>query len=255
MTEPNLINIYYFDHPELYEAVQRSKSRYETEVKFLMDVFQKQGEGVRKVLDIGCGTGLHLDYLRKEGIEGVGVDLNQHMVQYAREHYFGIDFKVADMRQLEYKDDFDALFSLCTTFSWNRTNEEVVSALQSFHRSVRTGGLVVIETFNPIVFIGNKKFKKSIVNREPYDQFGFYCVLDHRVNNEEQRMYERRTIRSIEDDSVVKEDELEYRLFFPQEMRYFLETNGFQLLSQHSSFDLENTDLDEFRLITVSRKI
>lgn len=254
MTKQNLINIFYFDRPELYEAVQGSKSRYKEESRFLTDIFQRKG-GIDKVLDVGCGTGLHLDCLRKEGIEGVGIDLNQNMVQYARENYLGINFEVADMRQLKYKNEFDALFSLCTTFCWNRTNEEIVEALQSFHRSVRMGGLAIIETFNPIVFISDKQFKKSVIKKEPYNKFGFYCTLDHRVDNKEQRMYEKRTIRNIEDDSIVQEDNLEYRLFFPQEMRYFLETNGFEVLSQHSSFNVRDVSLDKFRLISVAQKV
>ena len=41
----------------------------------------------------------------------------------------------------------------------------------------------------------------------------------------------------------------------PQEMKYFLETNGFELIDFYGAFDSKHKKLDGFRLITVSRKI
>ena len=44
-------------------------------------------------------------------------------------------------------------------------------------------------------------------------------------------------------------------LFFPQELRYFLETNAFRFLCFYGDFDVESTSLDGTRLIAVAQKL
>ncbi len=47
----------------------------------------------------------------------------------------------------------------------------------------------------------------------------------------------------------------EFRLFFPQELRYFLETGAFRFLRFYGDFDVERTSLDGTRLIAVAQKL
>ena len=72
---------YLFDHPEIWE--QNNQSRFDREPAFLAEVFRRYGS-VERVLDVGCGTGGHLDRLSRLGLTGTGVDLNERMLDYAR---------------------------------------------------------------------------------------------------------------------------------------------------------------------------
>jgi cyclopropane-fatty-acyl-phospholipid synthase len=66
----------------------------------------------RRVLDLGCGWGPLLDYIRRRGASGVGVTLSRAQLAACRRH--GLDVHLFDARRLERDSfgDFDAVASL-----------------------------------------------------------------------------------------------------------------------------------------------
>src|SRR5438270_529673 len=66
----------------------------------------------RRVLDLGCGWGGLLDYIRRVGAAGVGVTLSSAQVESCRRH--GLDVHLSDARELtpESFGPFDAVASL-----------------------------------------------------------------------------------------------------------------------------------------------
>ena len=86
------------------EQAQARKHRYVAEQIGL-------GPG-RRVLDLGCGWGALLDFVRREGGTGVGVTLSKAQVAACRRH--GLDVHLKDARQITRDDfgTFDAMASL-----------------------------------------------------------------------------------------------------------------------------------------------
>jgi len=66
----------------------------------------------RRVLDLGCGWGPLLNFVRGRGGEGVGVTLSRAQVEACRRH--GLDVHLMDVRELgrDTFGDFDAVASL-----------------------------------------------------------------------------------------------------------------------------------------------
>jgi ubiquinone/menaquinone biosynthesis C-methylase UbiE len=64
-------------------------------------------DGKEGILDIGCGFGDLLQYLKGQGHEGrlTGIDLSDGMISCARKRYSGITFMVADAEKLPFKDN------------------------------------------------------------------------------------------------------------------------------------------------------
>ena len=78
---------------------------------------------------MGCGTGVHCSLLSKLNYKTFGIDLNKKMIQYAKEKYPDAFFTVGDMRNMGrsfFRKRSDAIICLCTTFSYNITNEEIL---------------------------------------------------------------------------------------------------------------------------------
>jgi SAM-dependent methyltransferase len=240
---------YLFDHPEIWE--QNNQSRFDREPPFLAEVFRRYGF-VERVLDVGCGTGGHLDRLSQLGFTGAGVDLNERMLDYARTARPHVPFYAADMRALPFDDEFDAVVCLCTTFAYNTTNEDVVAALGCFHRALRSGGLVIIDVFNPIRFIQTRGYLEEI--EQVWDSFNLRYVTAHDIDEVRQIQIATQSVFRIDDRQLVQSDVTEFRLFFPQELRYFLETNAFRFLRFYGGFDVEGTSLDGTRLIALAQK-
>ena len=64
---PRPVDKYVFDHPEIWE--QNNRARFDREPAFLAEVFRRYGS-VERVLDVGCGTGGHLEHLSRLGFTG-----------------------------------------------------------------------------------------------------------------------------------------------------------------------------------------
>ncbi|HZG69908.1 MAG TPA: methyltransferase domain-containing protein [Chondromyces sp.] len=98
----------------------------------------KQGE---KILDLGCGTGDLSNILYERGVEIVGVDKSENMVKQAISKYPHIPFTVQDATNLEYHNEFDAVFSNAT-LHWV---QPPIQALHGIYQSLKRGGRFVAE--------------------------------------------------------------------------------------------------------------
>jgi trans-aconitate methyltransferase len=64
-----------------------------------------------RVLDVGCGTGVHAGLLAQRGFEVVGVDADEAPLQQARAAYPQVRFAVADVQRMALDETFDAAIS------------------------------------------------------------------------------------------------------------------------------------------------
>jgi len=76
----------------------------------------KNTDGVKKILEIGCGLGHNLELLKNIGdFSLTGVDIQDYALSNARIRYQDIDFIKADCINLPFEDDsFDLIFSRAT---------------------------------------------------------------------------------------------------------------------------------------------
>ena len=105
----------------------------------------KKSDG-EALLDIACGTGGHLQYLR-DHFDVMGIDKNPAMLKEARKKCPGVPFKVADMVSIELDREFDAIICLFSSIGYLRTYRNLKIAIERFARHLRKGGVLLIEPF------------------------------------------------------------------------------------------------------------
>lgn len=120
----------------------------------------------KKILDYGCGNGVHSIFLAKLGREVIGIDLSQSSLQIAKERAkragfeSKTEFLVMDCENMQFPDNsFDVIFD-GGTFS----SLDIKKALPGLARILKPGGsLVGIETFghNPLVNFKRRLNKRS----------------------------------------------------------------------------------------------
>ncbi|MBA9027739.1 class I SAM-dependent methyltransferase [Peribacillus huizhouensis] len=98
----------------------------------------KAGE---KILDLGCGTGDLVKKLHDYKVDVVGVDQSKNMVMQAKNKYPTLKFFVQDATNLEYKNEFDAVFSNAT-LHWVKQPKQ---ALNCIYNSLREDGRFIAE--------------------------------------------------------------------------------------------------------------
>jgi len=96
------------------------------------------------LLDVACGTGKHLSYLRKD-FECVGVDSSPEMIAVAREKLPDVQFVVGDMVEFDLGRRFDVVTCLFSGIGYLRSRRQVGRAIANFSRHLSTGGLLMIE--------------------------------------------------------------------------------------------------------------
>jgi SAM-dependent methyltransferase len=138
----------------LYYDLLYSHRDVAREVDFLERVFSQCSQvSVRRVLDVGCGTGIHSIELARRGYEVLGVDLSQKMIEVAREKsraagVTGVYFLQADATRLEFEEEFDAVIAMYGVISYFTCDENLLEFLRSLRRALKKGGVFVFDTWN-----------------------------------------------------------------------------------------------------------
>ncbi|MCK5629804.1 MAG: class I SAM-dependent methyltransferase [Nanoarchaeota archaeon] len=238
----------WYDEPTLWASEQ--DSRVDKECKFLDKLFKKYK--VKKILDVGCGAGSHCIKLKNLGYFPVGVDLNKKLIQYAKKKSPEIDFSVADQKNLGFNKEFDAVYTLCTVIAYAITNEDLVKTLKNHYRALKKNGLLIIDTFNPIIFIDKAEYEHERKNKE--NALGLYAIRKYSVDENKQLSIDEATFYNAKTNKKVSSDKSVKRMTFPQEMRFFLEQTGFSVLDFYGDFDFKHKKLDSHRMIVIAQK-
>ena len=93
-----------------------------------------------RIMDIGCGCGTTVAYLRETGFDAVGVDLSDSLIARGLELYPDIPLYAADAESLPFSDEeFDASLMACSL-----SLMDIERALKECRRLVRRNGFLLI---------------------------------------------------------------------------------------------------------------
>lgn len=111
--------------------------------------------GVRKAVDLGCGTGTLARILVTQGIDVIGVDPDPEMLRVARSKYGGDASESRVEWRLGYSDVLEGADADLAVMSGHVaqvfTNEESwLNALTDLHRALSRGRTLAFESRNPI---------------------------------------------------------------------------------------------------------
>jgi SAM-dependent methyltransferase len=127
-----------------YDAIYAWKD-YAGEVTRLESLIDARLPFARTRLDVACGTGKHLELLRRR-FEVVGVDADPAMLDIARERLGPkVPLHVADMADFDLGRRFDVVTCLFSSIAYARTDDRLRSAVARLVRHTTPGGLVIVE--------------------------------------------------------------------------------------------------------------
>ena len=115
----------------------------------------------KDILEIGCGTGIGTEKVAQQFRHSkiTAIDLSQRMVQKARQRlrkYKTVRIRTADVEQLPFKQEFDAVF---TTEAFHHFSEPK-KAVKEMARVTKKNGTIIITDINiPPLFIANILFR------------------------------------------------------------------------------------------------
>ncbi len=197
------------------------------------------------VLDVGCATGSLCVELVARGHVVTGVDINKRFVEAARRKCPTARFVVGDMATFRARPAA-LLCCLGTTFGYSLDNATIV--LANFHRHIRHGGHLAIDTLNAIAMLGPRPFRartRHVFGRR-------VATIEHRLELATQTMTEQVTWRI---GGVTTRDRAErLRLWFPQELATHVAAAGFRDVELYDGYGTRSRSFGGRRLVVVARK-
>ena len=181
--------------------------------------------------------------IAEDGYNISGVDYTFSMLEQAKakasEAGLKIEFIEADIRTLDLQNKYDLIFIPFNSIHHLYLNEDLFKAFNTVKKHLKTGGRFLLDCFNPNIQYIVEHEKKQI-------EVAAYTTKDGREILIKQLMrYERKTqINRIEwhyfingkFDSIQN---LDMRLFFPQELDTYLDWNGFKIIHKFGNFEEE----------------
>jgi ubiquinone/menaquinone biosynthesis C-methylase UbiE len=134
-----------FDNDYIRAYSRQNKSTVE-DVNVIIELLSPEKN--MKILDLCSGYGRHSLELARRGYNITGYDLSMEFIKYAKkkadEENLKVDFVHGDVRELDYKDEFDIVLNLYTSFGYfsHDENQEVI---ESIARALVPNGRFLIE--------------------------------------------------------------------------------------------------------------
>lgn len=247
------------DYAKFYDALYQDKN-YAEEVGYIRKVFNKHSKiPVKSILNLGSGTGNHDGLLAEKGYEITGVDLSTDMIKIAEEknkqQKQPIRYKLGDLRTIRINQKFDAVLSLFAVMGYQTTNEHMIQALTTVNKHLKLGGVFICDLwFGPAVLAlkpepKTKKvdFKGGTILRTTTPSLS---IIDQTIDVHFDTSFEKNGILEIE----TRETHT-MRFFFYQELMYFFESVGLEVVGIHPSLKLEGIPSEnDWNIMVIARK-
>ncbi len=185
---------------------------------------------VRRVVDIGCGTGPHLLRLAARGYRMTGLDLSTERLGYlaaeAERGGLTVTTRVQDMADFRLPQRVDAAICMQNSQGYLLTNRDIVRHLCAVARALRPGGLYIFDRY-VVSSWTNPARRWTWARQGP----GVEVRAEFSTLNEpdpvSQTFTERLTLEAAEGGrSAVYREAHRSRLVYPQELRALIALAG-----------------------------
>lgn len=137
-------------------------------VDFVEEAFKKFSKlKVKKILDLGTGSGEIATELGRRGYDVVAIDLSGDAVTYGsrKAAAMGVErvkFEQRDMRKIEYTSEFDAVTGFNSSLSLLSTTKDLLNVIKQTYKALRGGGILLADFINPYEWLLLEKSKNTI---------------------------------------------------------------------------------------------
>lgn len=196
-----------------------------------------------KILELCCGSGRLTIPLAKNGLNICGIDNSKSMLEQAKlkatNEKLKIDFIEADIRTLTLPNKYDIIFIPFNSIHHLYQNQDLFDVFNTVKKHLKDDGLFLFDCFNPSIhyIVEGEKSKNKIAE---------YITKDKRKILVEQTMkYEYKTqINRIKwhyfiNDKFHSIQNLDMRMYYPQELDAYLKWFGFTIIHKFGNFEEE----------------
>jgi len=218
-----------------YDALYREKD-YTAEVAYVDGLVRAANPLARRLLDLGCGTGMHAAGFAAMDYDVLGIDASASMLARARERRDALppaiaarlDFTAGDARAFTVPAPFDAVASLFHVASYQTGNDDITAMFDAVSAALAPGGVFVFDFWHGPAVVSEKPEARSRTLATDA------CVIRRdarpvwRPRDNVVEVHYDIEVRSLSDEAVQRFGEVHpMRYFFEPELRLMLDAAGF----------------------------
>lgn len=240
-----------FDTYAHYYDLLYGDKDYVAEAEYVASCIREHAPRATRILELGCGTGAHAEYLARMGYEVHGVDMSEAMLERAEarraalppELAARISFSHGDVRSVRTNQTYGAVISLFHVMSYQTATADIAAALHTAATHLARGGVFLFDFwYGPAVLMQKpevrvKRLEDAAIKvtriAEPVMQ-----VNDNVVDVHYTVFVEFKAMQQVEQ---IKEQHRMRYLFLP-ELQQLLASGGFNVLGQYRWMDTRAPD-------------
>ena len=210
------------------------------DIPFYLSQVRKYGE---PVLELACGTGRITIPLAEQGVQIAGLDISDSMLAQAKkkatEKGLNIEWIKSDCRDFNVKKKFNLIFLPFNTLAHLHDLRSIESCFSCVKRHLTDQGRFIIDIFNPRLDILIRDPSKRYPVREypDPDGRGNVVITENNVYEKATQINRIKWYYKIGDQTEETIEELNMRIFFPQELDLLLYYNGFGIEAKFGNYD------------------
>jgi len=201
----------------------------------------RQSQG--PVLELACGTGRLTLPMAEAGAAITGLDLSPQMLAIARAkaeaRHLDIDWVEADASRFDLKRTYSLILFPYNSMSHLHSPEAIQGMLACVKQHLAPRGHFILDVHNPNLALLNRR-RDEIYPVEGLDPApdGTVVVGEEINYDEPSQIYRIRWHYSQPaDGAAARQDELNLRMFFPQELDALLRGAGFEIVEKFGDFE------------------
>jgi SAM-dependent methyltransferase len=212
-------------------------------------------EGGERILDLACGSGRHSIELTRRGFSVVGADISSDLVEIARRdaaaEHLDVAFVEADLRELDFDDEFDIVLNLNDgAVGYFETEEENHRTFETISRALKPAGRNLVQLPNVLYA------KEHLPQRSWIPSSTMVELVEHRWNKRDRYMEGAMIpLRFGEVLEGLKGIEFRQRLYTVDELRDIYASVGMELETVfHGSGKPRQPSPSQFEIFAAARK-
>jgi len=243
------------DYAKYYDLLYKNKN-YETESNYVAHLIHDAGINNGNLLDVGCGTGKHLLYMKKKGFSVSGVDLSDYMIQKAG-FLLGdeVELQVASAATFSFEKKYDAITSLFHVVSYLNDTEDLIVSFKNIAMHLNKGAVFVFDFWHGAGCLTD--FPKNKILRLEDDNCSLMRITEpvmHPERNVIDVNFEiHLTDKNTDKHNIIRETH-SMRYFFLPELVYYLKQAGLKVLNAYKWLTNQKLDFNSWYGVIVAIK-
>lgn len=246
------------DYAPWYDLLYQDKN-YTEETSFVEACLRDHGVSSGKLLDLGCGTGLHALAFARQGWSVAGIDLSHEMIASAKARAaqagLSIPFRQGDAREPGPERGFDAVVSLFHVASYQTSRDALAAMFRTAHAALKPGGVFFFDYWyggavlaqgveTRVKVIEQKPLRLTRIAQSDHDEPNAMVLVNYTLFCEDM---ERSTIRRVDETHRM-------RYWFPFEIDAALKASSFEAATHAAWLTQDAPNSKSWAAYTVARK-